>query len=87
MNAIRKIRKVENGKVEIELPKDLNGEKVEIIILTNTNDFKNKLSLADRKKSIRKFGGILHKYAKPELIPFEKDIAWSKVAKEKYDSR
>ena len=87
MNAIREIKKVKNGKVEIELPKFLNGLEVEVIVLTNISPSAEINSKSDRKKSVRKFGGILNKYAKPELIPFEKDIAWTKVAKEKYDNR
>jgi hypothetical protein len=34
MNAIREIKKVKNGKVELDLPKSLNGKEVEVIVLT-----------------------------------------------------
>ena len=87
MNAIREIRKVTNGKIEVKLPKFFEGQEVEIIVLANFDNSKKEISKLERKKSIKKFAGIFSKYAKPELIPFEKDIAWTKVAKEKYDSR
>ncbi|MEO8210935.1 MAG: hypothetical protein ABI840_10260 [bacterium] len=84
MNAIREIKKVKNGKVEIELPKDFNGNEVEVIVLLNNK--LEKKSGTHRKKAIEKFGGILKDYANPVLIQNEKDIAWTKVAKDKYDS-
>lgn len=87
MNAIRKITKVTNGKIEVKLPIFYEGQEVEIIVLTNPDNSKNIISKADRKKSVKKFAGIFNKYANPEIIPFEKEIAWTKIAKEKYDSR
>jgi len=87
MNAIREIRKVENGKVEIDLPKNFNGKDVEVIVLLDLKRSLTNQSKDKKNKKGRSLAGIFHKYAKPELIPFEKDIAWTKVAKEKYDSR
>ncbi len=37
----------------------------------------------DKKVSVDDIAGILHKYANPELIPFEKE-AWANAAVENY---
>jgi len=42
MNAIREIKKVTNGKIEVELPKFYEGQEVEIIVLTNFDNSKKK---------------------------------------------
>lgn len=82
MNAIREIKKVENGKVEIDLPTNFNGKNVEIIILINKDP--KKMSNNKKKKSKGKsLGGFLHQYANPALISKEKE-AWSIAVKEKY---
>ncbi|MDQ3019227.1 MAG: hypothetical protein M3R36_01450 [Bacteroidota bacterium] len=83
MNAIREIKKVKNGKVEIELPKDFNGNNVEIIILMNTQDVDKNIKKGKRKNEGRSLGGILHKYTNPNLIPKEKD-AWPNAVKDKH---
>ena len=83
MNAIREIKKVKNGKIEIELPKDFNGNNVEIIILMNTENVGNNTKKIKRKKEGRNLAGILHKYANPDLIAKEKD-AWQNAVKDKY---
>ncbi|MCY7362021.1 MAG: DUF2281 domain-containing protein [Ignavibacteria bacterium] len=37
MNAIREIKIVKNGKVEINLSNEYNGQKVEVIVLSNSD--------------------------------------------------
>ena len=82
MNAIREIRKVENGKVEIDLLTNFNGKNVEIIILISKDS--NKISINRKKKTKgESLGGILHQYANPALISKEKE-AWGIAVKEKY---
>ena len=82
MNAIREIRKVENGKVEIDLPKNFNGKNVEIIILIS-KDPNNISNIKKKKAKGKSLGGILHQYANPALISKEIE-AWSIAVKEKY---
>jgi len=50
-----------------------------IVILDSQNQGKDKKT---KKEEI--WGGIFKKYAKPELIPFEKEIAWKNVSESKH---
>ena len=83
MNAIREIKKVKNGKVEIELPNILNGKEVEVIVLTNSDYSQKKVSQSEDNRNVRSLAGIFHKYANPDLITKEKD-GWSIAVKDKH---
>lgn len=76
MEVIRAVQTVENGRISLDLPSELSGKEVEIIVLT-----KDTIKL--RKKSLR---GALQKYARPELIPQESS-AWENAVEEKYGDR
>ncbi len=81
MDAIREIKKVKNGKVEILLPKNLDGKDVEVIILMDT--IARKKTQTDKKNGGRSLAGILHKYANPAMIPQEKET-WPNAVKDKH---
>ena len=51
--------------------------KALLIVLNGDEEYTNKVSVDD-------VAGCLHKYADPELIPFEKD-AWANAAAERND--
>ena len=76
MTVIRSKQTVKDGQVLLDLPLELSGQEVEIIVLT-------KSIVQGKKKSLR---GILHQYAKPELISLESE-AWSNAVEEKYGDR
>ncbi|MBW8051068.1 MAG: hypothetical protein FVQ77_12165 [Cytophagales bacterium] len=65
MQAIRKIIRVQNGKIQIKLPFRSSPEYVEVIILP----FKNKNSVDDREEIINKKGTASDK---KKLINFQK---------------
>ena len=76
MEVIRAVQTVENGRISLDLPSELSGKEVEIIVLT-----KEPVKL--QKKSLR---GALQKYARPELISQESS-AWINAVEEKYGDR
>ena len=76
MEVIRAVQTVENGQISLDLPSELSGKEVEIIVLT-------KDTAKPQKKSLR---GALQKYARPELIPQESN-AWINAVEKKYGDR
>ncbi len=76
MEVIRTIRTVKNGQVLLDLPPELSGRQVEIIVLT-------KDASKPKRKSLR---GALQKYARPELISTESS-AWENAVEKKYGDR
>jgi hypothetical protein len=76
MEVIRTIETVKNGQILLNLPSELSGQEVEVIVLS-------KKIAKPKKKSLR---GALQKYAKPELIPLEAK-AWENAVEEKYVDR
>ena len=80
MKAYRTKIKLKKLKSIIDIPDDIVSPDVEIIIISE--------SAAVRKSQVKKtathLGGVLNKYANPELISKEKEIAWSRVAEEKH---
>ncbi len=73
MGVIRSKQTVKDGQVVLDLPLQLSGQEVEIIVLT-------KSIVQGKKKSLR---GVLEQYANPELISLESE-AWSNAVEEKY---
>ena len=80
MEAIRKIQTVENGEVNLRLPKQFWGREVEIIVLPAPLPATR---APTDKKSLR---GCLRRYANPGLIAQEQD-AWQAAASEKHERR
>ena len=76
MEVIRTVQTVKNGQILLDLPSELSGREVEIIVLT-------KEPTKQRKKSLR---GALQKYARPEFISQESN-AWENAVEEKYGDR
>lgn len=80
MEAIRKIKTVENGEIYLQLPKQFWDQEVEIIVLASPRQ----IALpAPQKKSLR---GALKHYAKPDLIAQEQG-AWQTAISEKHEHR
>lgn len=73
MEVIRTIKTVHNGQVLLDLPAELSGRQVEIIVLTRAKS-------SPTQKSLR---GALREYAQPNLIPLESS-AWGNFLEEKY---
>lgn len=65
MRVIRTIQTVKNGQVLLDLPSELSGKDVEVIILIKDTP-------KIQRKSLR---GALQSYARPELIDLESS-AW-----------
>jgi len=80
MKAYRTKIKLNKLKSIIDIPDDIVTPDVEIIIISE--------SAVGRKSQIKKsatpLGGILNKYANPELISKEKETAWTRLVKEKH---
>lgn len=76
MEVIRSIQMVKDGQVLLNLPSELSGQQVEVIVLA-------KQKLSSKGKSLR---GALRQYAKPELIALESG-AWEQAMEEKYADR
>jgi len=76
MEIIRTIKTVKNGQILLDLPSELSGKQVEIIVLTKDVS-------RPKRKSLR---GALQNYARPELIPAESG-AWENAVEEKYGDR
>ena len=78
---LREIIKPTSNTYTIHLPDEYLNREIEILILPfSRNDKKTEKNIPKRKKSL---AGSLKKYANPDLIEKEKDIAWEEVAKEK----
>ena len=75
MEAIRRIQTVENGQINIQLPRQFWGQEVEVIVLPTSPN------TPARKKSLR---GCLKKYANPDLTAREKD-AWLATVSGQYE--
>ena len=80
MEAIRTIQTVENGEINLQLPKQFWDQQVEIIVLTAPQEGSQRVV---PNKSLR---GCLKQYAKPDLLNQEED-AWPAVAGEKHEPR
>ena len=79
MECIRHI--VDSGLLDkLNLPRHMRNRKVEVIIMPV-----QELSVA-KKKPVDDLIGILHEYARPELISMEKS-AWAKAMEGKYADR
>ena len=76
MEAIRKIQTVEEGQVNVQLPRQFWGQRVEIIILSSPQQEDHDVP----KKSLR---GCLHQYANPTFIAREHE-AWQDAVSEKH---
>jgi hypothetical protein len=81
MKAYRTKIKLKDLKLAIKVPPEISSPEVEIIILSDSQTIKPARS---RKKS-RDLAGILHSYAKHELVKHEKEIAWTRAVHEKHD--
>ena len=68
---IREIIKPTKENYTLKIPKEYINKKIEIIL---------------RPYEKRSLFGALKKYANPELIEKEKEIAWEKIIKEKEDN-
>ncbi|MEY4193860.1 MAG: hypothetical protein RLZZ226_228 [Pseudomonadota bacterium] len=79
MHAIRTIQTVKNGEVHLQLPRQLWGQEVEIIVLPAPEP--TPPSPTD-KKSLR---GRLRAYANPECIAQEQK-AWQTAMRDKHES-
>lgn len=76
MEVIRTVQTVKNGQVLLDLPPELSGQEVEIVVFTkNPNPV--------QRKSLK---GVLQSYAKPDLISLE-STAWENATGEKYGDR
>ncbi|MCT7994114.1 hypothetical protein [Laspinema olomoucense] len=76
MEVIRTVQTVKNGQVLLDLPPELSGQQVEIVVfMKKTNPV--------QRKSLK---GVLQSYAKPDLISLE-STAWENAAGEKYADR
>lgn len=73
---IRTIQTVKNGQILLDLPSELSGKEVEVIILI-------KDAPKTQRRSLR---GALQNYARPELIDLESS-AWENAIEEKYGDR
>jgi hypothetical protein len=76
MEIIRSTKIVKDGQILLDLPSDLSGQEVEVIVVM-------KQRTVSQRKSLR---GALRRYAKPNLIALESD-AWAKAMEEKYGDR
>lgn len=80
MNAYRTKVKLTRLKSIVDIPDDIDSPEVEIIIISEPSPVRQ----TRNKKNKKLMGGILNKYAKPELIAKEKEMAWSRVAEDKH---
>ncbi|MCT7992031.1 hypothetical protein [Laspinema olomoucense] len=76
MEVIRTVQTVKNGQVLLDLPPELSGQQVEIVVFTKKPN-------PVQRKSLK---GVLQSYAKPDLISLE-STAWENAAGEKYGDR
>ncbi|AFY81289.1 hypothetical protein [Oscillatoria acuminata] len=76
MEVIRTVQTVKNGQVLLDLPPELSGQQVEIVVFTKKNN-------PVQRKSLK---GVLQSYAKPDLISLE-STAGENAAGEKYGDR
>jgi hypothetical protein len=76
MEVIRTVKTVKNGQILLNLPSELSGQEVEVIVMKKDDS-------EVRKNSLK---GALKMYAKPELITLESK-AWENATEEKYDDR
>lgn len=76
MEAIKQLKTVKNGKIQLHLPKRFWDKKVEIVVLA----LPEKKTMNLQKKSLR---GCLQHYANPALISHEQN-AWHDAVKEKH---
>ncbi len=76
MEVIRTVQTVKNGQVLLDLPPELSGQQVEIVVFTKKTE-------PVQRKSLK---GVLQSYAKPDLISLE-STAWENAAGEKYGDR
>ena len=67
-------------KQAMKIPAEITSPEVEIIILSESQETKS----PRRGKRTKNLLGILNRYARPELIKHEKEIAWTKVVNEKH---
>lgn len=78
LEALREIQTVKDGRINLQLPKLLWGQKVEIVVFFSPP---KKISRSRKKrKSLR---GCLSHYANPALIDQEAE-AWQNAVMEKY---
>ena len=80
MNAYRTKVKLTKLKSIVDIPNDIDSPEVEIIIISEPAPVRQTRD----KKNTKLMGGVLNKYANPELIAKEKEIAWSRVAEDKH---
>ncbi|QPB72227.1 hypothetical protein D5125_16990 [Magnetovirga frankeli] len=78
MHAIRETQTVENGQIQLQLPKEFWGRPVEIIVLPAGEE--------PRKQAPKSLRGNLKRYAQAGLIG-EEEGTWQNAVKEKYESR
>ncbi len=70
---LKEIIKPTEENFTIKIPKEYVNKELEVIIIPYNKPIKKKKILF----------GSLNKFARPELIEKEKEIAWNKVIKEK----
>jgi len=80
MKAYRTKIKLKKLKSIIDIPNDIVSPVVEIIVISEPTAGRK----PQVKKTMKQLGGALSKYANPELISKEKEIAWNRVAEEKH---
>jgi|GEM_PF-5626220 len=80
MNAYRTKVKLNKLKSIVDVPNDINSSEVEIIVISEQVPGRK----ASAKRVKKHMGGVLNKYANPELISKEKDLAWDRITEEKH---
>ena len=78
MKALRTLKQVQNGQVNLHLPKQFWGQQVEIIVLSVAQEKGHE----EAGTSLR---GCLRQYANPSLAAQEEE-AWAATAEEKHGS-
>lgn len=81
MEAIKTIVDAERLATIIDLPESMRHREVEVIVLLQAADEKEKNN--DDRAALRGLKGCLHKYADPALRELEEG-AWERAAVEKY---
>ena len=76
MKALRTLKQVQNGQVNLHLPKQFWGQQVEIIVLSVAQQ-------KEREEAGTSLRGCLRQYANPSLAAQEEG-AWGAAAEEKH---
>ena len=71
--------KLKTLKQAMKIPAEITTPEVERIILSESLEAKSQRN----GKKTKNLAGILSRYARPELIKRENDVAWTNVANEK----